>query len=254
MGDEKSGFFIKTYRAFRLALKLGIKNLIRVMLAYIFNKPAALIIKNIKCPIKVRPWTSDLFAFEQVFSHDEYEFSFDITPKLIIDGGANVGFTSIFFANKFKDAHIIAVEPESSNVAMLKENVLPYPNVEVIQSAIWNEITCLKVKDIGLGEWGFIVESVSCDHKDAFKAITIQKLLDDSGYKSIDILKLDIEGSEKEVFSKNYASWLGNVAVLIVEVHDRMNPGSSDSLINAVNCYNFDVRQHGENIVLRRVT
>jgi FkbM family methyltransferase len=253
MGDEKVGIFIKTHRAFRLAFNLGIKNLTRVAFAYIFNKQAALTLKNIKSPIKVRPWTSDLFAFEQVFSNGEYEFSIDIKPKLIIDGGANVGYTSIFFANKFANAHILAVEPESSNVALLRENALPYPNVEVIQSAIWNKTTHLKVKDVGLGNWGFIIESTNSNDPEAFVAMTIQDLIKYSCFETADIVKLDIEGSEKEVFSENYESWLGDVSILIIELHDRMKEGCSDTFINAVNKYNFNVEQHGENIVLRRV-
>ena len=176
-------------------------------------------------PIKIRMGTSDYDVFKQIFVNEEYNFPIHLNPKLIIDGGANVGYASIYFANKFNDATIFAVEPEKSNIDLLRENTYYYPNIKIIESAIWDENTTLKIKDVGFGEWAFMVEKAHPEDPNSFKAITIQKLLEESGYNKIDILKLDIEGSEKEIFLKNYEEWLGKVCILVIELHDRMKPG-----------------------------
>lgn len=183
--------------------RFGLITGIQIRLVFSFKKGIITIsIPKIKYPIKIRAKTSDIPTFEQIFLNEEYNLPVDIKPRLIIDGGANVGYASIFFANKFPQAHIIAVEPEESNFKILKENTSHYQNIESIKSGIWNENTYLKIKDIGLGKWGFMVEKVKHKEQGSFKAITIEEILKNSSYKEIDILKLDIKGSEKEFFFK----------------------------------------------------
>src|ERR1051326_8504661 len=63
----------------------------------------------------LRTGTSDLPVFRQIFIDEEYNFQIPFQPSVIFDLGANVGFASIYFANKFPNARIIAVEPEISN-------------------------------------------------------------------------------------------------------------------------------------------
>lgn len=236
-----------TYNMYK---KLGIIEGTSLLFAFLLKHPVRVNVPGILHPIKIRAGTSDISVFGQIFVDEEYSFPTDIRPELIIDGGANVGYASIFFANKYKNAHIIAVEPEKSNIELLKENTSYYPNIEIIESAIWNENTYLKVKDIGLGNWGFIVEKTKLSDIGAFKAITIQTLLEESGYEKIDILKLDIEGSEKEIFTNNYEDWLDKVSILIIELHDQMKSGCSNAFYSAIKNYSFKKTQRGENVVL----
>lgn len=46
----------------------------------------------------------------------------------------------------------------------------------------------------------------------------------------IDLLKLDIEGAEKEVFLHGSEEWLDQVDVIAVELHDRLEPGCRAAL------------------------
>src|SRR5438094_3684899 len=74
-------------------------------------------------PIFVRARTSDKPTFEQVFVFDQYDMSFlPIRPEVIIDGGANAGFTTRLFAQRYPGARIFAVEPEPSNFELLLRN------------------------------------------------------------------------------------------------------------------------------------
>ena len=68
----------------------------------------------------------------------------------------------------------------------------------------------------------------------------------------IDILKLDIEGAEKEVFTSNYHRWLPKTRILIVELHDRMKAGCSSAFIKAMADYNFTIHPKGENFLCIR--
>lgn len=239
-------------RSYYLYNALGILEGTRLIFSLFFKHTVTVNVPELSYPIKIRTKTTDINVFEQIFVRQEYNFPIDIKPKLIIDGGANVGYASIFFANKFQEAQIIAVEPEKSNFEILTENISYYPNIKIIESAIWDEDTYLKIKDVGLGKWGFMVEKAQSDESNSFKAVTIQTLLADSGYEKIDILKLDIEGSEKEIFSRNYDEWLGKVRILAIELHDRMKPGCSNAFYSATRNYNFKETQKGENIILER--
>ena len=51
-------------------------------------------------------------VFKAIFIRRNYRFPVDINPKLIIDGGAYVGYSSIYFSLKYPQAKIIAVEPK----------------------------------------------------------------------------------------------------------------------------------------------
>jgi FkbM family methyltransferase len=250
-----SNINLKTKKFNKYLHRYGINILINVLLIKlnIFNKNIFEIsLPEVRYPIKLRAKTSDLKVMEQIFLDEDYNFPIDFEPKLIIDGGAYVGYSSVFFANRFPKTKIFSIEPEESNFKLLKENIRNYENIELINAGIWNKPTYLRIKDIGLGHFGFIVEEVQESEEFSFKAITIDEILRRSGYKEIDILKLDIEGSEKEVFSENYKKWLEKVKILIIELHDRIKPGCSEALYCAVNQYNFREIKKGEYIIFIR--
>lgn len=235
--------------------RFGIIVAIKLLLSKLSDSKMKLItisLPELKYPIKLRTDSSDLDVIEQIFIDEDYNFTIDSEPKLIIDGGAYVGYSAVFFANKFPEAKIIALEPEDSNFKLLEENTRNYKNIELVKAGIWHKPAHLRIKDMGLGHFGFMVEEVTDQEEFSFEAITIGEILQRSGYRGIDILKLDIEGSEKEVFSHAYENWLNLVNVLIVELHDRIKPGCSEAFYCAVNLYNFIKYQRGENIILMK--
>jgi hypothetical protein len=59
----------------------------------------------------------------------------------------------------------------------------------------------------------------------------------------IDFLKMNIEGSEKEVFTKNYESWLPKTTAMLIELHDGKNAGCSSTVFNTIQQYNFAVAE-----------
>jgi FkbM family methyltransferase len=209
-----------------------------------FNYP-----KAFRYPVYVRRDSSDFPVFESVLVQHCYDINCGFSPKIIFDCGANIGLTTVFYANRFPEATIIAVEPEAANFELLKKNTASYPNVYLYHAGLWNKETSLKIEDHGYGAWGFMVSEVPEGTPGAVKAVSIPELMRQQQCEKIDILKIDIEGSEKELFASNYETWLPKVTLLIVELHDRMREGAALSFFKAITKYNFRLAIKGENIV-----
>jgi FkbM family methyltransferase len=168
--------------------------------------------------------SSDINVFSQIFVSDEYRtlaVSQDI--KLIIDCGANVGYSSAYFLSRFPEAHIIAVEPDRSNYEILNQNLSAYGDrVTTICSAVWSRNVGLKVHIGKVGEkreWATKVRECIEGEEADLHAMDIATLLNRSNHDRIDILKVDIEGSERIVFSQNFESWINKVGTLVIELH-----------------------------------
>lgn len=212
------------------------------------NKSGVVKVSFIRHPFQIRVGnTGDSATFNEVVLRQEYDIDIALTPKTIIDGGANIGLTAIYFASKYPEAEIISIEPEPENFNLLQENTAPYPQIKAIQSGIWSHSAHLKIIDSGKGSNAFTVEETN--ELGSLPANSIAGLMQQQGWDTIDILKLDIEGSEKHVFSENYDQWLPKTRVLVVETHDRFVKGSSKAVFNAIGQYNFSCRIKGFNLV-----
>ncbi len=182
--------------------------------------------------VRLRMGSTDLRMFQHVVAQDGYEFPFLVgtSPTVIVDAGANVGFASVWYANRYPDATILAIEPSSNNFAALTRNVRPYPNVIPIQGALWGERTTLKLTDPNDGEASYRVDSpeeftpIATSEVDAYD---VPSLMESFDIDHIDILKVDIEGSEKEVFQTS-APWIDKVGLIAIELHDRFKDGCTE--------------------------
>jgi len=193
----------------------------------------------------------DFATFEEVILRETYNVQMDFTPRYIIDGGGNIGLTAAYFATRFPESSIITLEPDRENFSLLQKNNSLDKNITAVNSGIWWRSADLVVKDTGKGNNGFVVEEVEKTTTGSVPALSVEDIMLQQGWKHIDLLKLDVEGSEKEIFSSGYQNWLPKTRVLIVEVHDRMKKGCSRSLLNAVNSFNFSLEIAGENLVFR---
>lgn len=213
-----------------------------IPLTKIFDKETILGISSseFKYPFYMRAQTSDVLNAEEIFINGDYNFKFlgDITK--IIDAGANIGFASIFFTNRFKNAKILALEPEKSNFSILKKNVYHYEYIKVLNRGLWVKNANLKISNRGKTEhWGYMVEEVKNNNEYEVKGISMEECMKIMGWNKVDLLKLDIEGSEKELFSTGYEKWLDKVKVIILELHEKMRVGATESFYNAIKNYDF---------------
>jgi FkbM family methyltransferase len=207
-------------------------------------------------PFLLRIRSSDVPTYRQIFVEQEYNFSAARQPEVIIDAGANIGLASIYFANKYPAAKIIAIEPEASNFALLKRNVAPYPQIVPVQAALWHRNEEIDLVDPGLGKWGFMTEKKGPSENlpgstcHAVAAMTVDRIMSDHDLTKIDTLKIDIEGAEREVFSDT-SSWIDKVNSLIIELHERMKVGCNRSFYCGSNGFDEEWQQ-GENVFLSR--
>lgn len=201
-------------------------------------------------PIYLRRKGSDYVVFEDIFLKYEYHFKHMSKPEVILDAGANIGLAAVFFKRKFPDVNIICVEPESSNFEMLKMNTAKYKGVTCIQKGLWHKTCSLKITDDGLGEWGFTVREASDGDTDTVEAISIPDIMKDFELDNINVVKMDIEGSEVEVMGKNHESWIPKTETLLVELHDRLRPGCSKSVFSTLVQYDFSLDHVGENTIV----
>ena len=167
-------------------------------------------------------------------------------PRIIVDAGAHVGLAAVVFASKYPAAEIFALEPEPANFEILQKNAALYPNIRPVQMGLWHKRARLEIADTTADTWSFRVRET--DSADGIPAIDILSLMRDFELERIDVLKLDIEGSEVEVLSHS-KPWLHYIDALIVELHDRFRPGCNAALNTALQDYEYFRNEYGENIV-----
>lgn len=219
------------------------------------QKTYTLHVRHVSFPLYCRARTSDRWAFGQVFVRKEYgDLPTDHRPKLIIDCGANVGYTSVYFLTRYASSRVIAVEPDLQNYRLLQRNLAPYgERALAIHAAVWSEPTHLKLcsaQETNKGEWAFWVRECQPDETPDVPALDIQTILSDSGFGQIDILKIDVEGAETQIFSQSYGGWIDKVETFLIELH---GPEAESVFRSALGKRPFHFSRTGEVTVARRV-
>ena len=254
---------IAAYRA-RLGTLALVKLLFLIILSRVFGRQflglsakfpiQKMVLPGLKQPVYVRPASTDIEVMQQVLLDNEYEFSLPSPPKVIVDAGANIGLASVYFANKYPDATIIALEPDPSNFKLVEMNTAAYPQIRRMNVALWNENKQLNLFSAKGGHCGFRTLEGKADELELCgetRAVTIDKVMEIHGLKFIDILKIDIEGAELEVFQHS-STWIDRVGALMAEVHDSYKPGCSDAFYAATKSFRPDVVIKGETILRLR--
>ncbi|MBQ7628938.1 MAG: FkbM family methyltransferase, partial [Selenomonadaceae bacterium] len=171
----------------------------------------------------------------------------DFQPKVIIDCGSNIGYSTLYFANTYPDAQIYAIEPEKINFKFLRYNTIFYDNIQLINSAVWGKETSVRLEETELGERGYMTDETSDDDPNGIKTTTLGKLIYDNGINEIDLLKIDVVGAEKEIFgAEGVDDWLSKVKVLSLVIHDELKSGASFEVFKAISKYkwNFSTRNN----------
>jgi FkbM family methyltransferase len=217
-------------------------------------RPFRLFSQHAQFGLWCRPGTSDLDVFRQIYLDREYACLDDTRQAgLVIDCGANVGYSSAYFLTQFPRCRVIAIEPDEGNFAQLARNLAPYrERARLIQSAVWSRRCGLKISEQPFRdgrEWAVQVRECRRDESPDMTAVDIGSLLAESGCASISILKIDIEAAERIVFGENYQSWLAAVENLVIELHD---DECREVFFRAIRGLPFKVSQCGELTVCRR--
>ena len=176
----------------------------------------------------------DINTVYQIFGYEEYDLSslkiwkktklISKKKSLIVDCGSNIGSSSRYFAEIFSDCQIIAIEPDFDNYNMSKKNIF-YDKIKIINSAVASKNLNYKV----------ISKKDPRAHRIKYKkgkkeniTMTINQILKLEKNFTPYIIKIDIEGFEKELFKENI-EWMDKFKIIIIEIHDWMLPSKSIS-------------------------
>jgi len=159
-------------------------------------------------------------AYKEIFLHDIYKFTADNKTPYILDCGANVGVSILYFKKMYPDCEIIGFEPDKKIFKVLQKNVTTFnlKNVTLLEKALWDKEVPLPFFDEG-ADGGRIPNGdslITPGH--TVDAVSLKPFLD----KPVDFLKIDVEGVE-DVILKDIEPLLKNVKNLFVEYHSFSN-------------------------------
>lgn len=219
-----------------------------------FNRETSKIIKLRKFP------SSDFQVYYQIYECCEYlpvvnsykeKFkNYKDIELNIIDIGSNIGLTTLFFLEHFTNANVIAIEPEIENFKVLDFNLNSnYNKIKKIYGAIWYSVTSLKIVNDFRDklDWSFRVEET--EDANGIRATTINQIITENDLKIIDILKIDIEGSEKQLFNPELSNldFLKITKCLAIEVHDEFE--CREDIYKILTKYNFEYKSFAQTTI-----
>ncbi len=183
-------------------------------------------------PVRLRNQSSDFLVFQQVFMQEEYKKVVEIIMEnkvainTIIDLGSNIGLTTLFLFQYFPKANFICVEPDNGNFHLMNFNLSSIKNIRTYKKAVWSEH-----KEVYLNrnfrdqkDWAIAASDNNQESYSKVDTVTIDDLMKENNIHIIDLLKIDIEGSEKELFKDfESTSFLDFTKVIAIEIHDELD-------------------------------
>jgi FkbM family methyltransferase len=158
----------------------------------------------------------------QIFGALEYgPIPESVSPGLIVDCGAYAGYSAVSFLERYPEAELIAIEPDPGNAAIARQNLAPYgERATLIEAAVWPHTTPLRMRRGAFGdgrEWSFQVEACPPGETPDVEGIALEDVF---ASRTVDLLKVDIERGELELFS-GPCPWLRLVRTIAIELHGR---------------------------------
>ena len=213
--------------------------------------------KNARYPLRMRTGkSSDREVLDQIFIRPEYEPIALVNPTTIIDLGANVGYSSAYFLSRYPSAKVIALEPDHDNFLICRRNLEPFgARATVLHGAAWPERRVLVVKK-GVFADGREWATQVCPPTDfgtddpLVQAYDIDSLIALTHSREVDLLKIDIEKSEQELFSRNTDAWMPKIRNICIELHDEE---CEATFFSALSKYAYESSRSGELTICRNL-
>lgn len=200
----------------------------------------------------VRKYTRDLMVFSEFFLDDGYLSDVRQIDKkqdvhFIVDAGANIGCSALFLSAYLSNAQLVCVEPETSNFDLLQKNISLNGlsgKIKCLNKALWNSCTHL---DLMQRDWSsdayHVMDKKSPDEIiSRTETTTIPKIMEDCHVRSIDFLKIDIEGAEKALFEdeEQLSQYLPCTKQIAMEVHEEFI--STSKIGSVLESFGFNIR------------
>lgn len=189
-------------------------------------------------PLRLRCGTSDIAVFYQVFCVEEYKAITHLRVHTFLDLGANIGLSAAYLLSAFPEAKGLCVEPDRDNLDLCRENLARYGERVLLQEgAVGAESGCCRLDAAAIGDHKEFARTFSRveDAADAIPIITVRDFLRLAGVERFDLVKIDIEGAETEVFGRA-TDWLDHVDNLVIEIHGQQ---ARDVVMQALAGYTY---------------
>lgn len=214
--------------------------------------------RQVRHPLQVRlRRSSDMSVFDQIFVCEQYSCLRDLEePSLVLDLGANVGFSAAYFLSAFPKARIVAVEPDERNLAICQANLAPYGDrVLLLHGAVWSRpatLRLLKGTFLDGREWTTQVDELLEEQgtSEGVQAWDVGSLIDMVGDNTVDLLKVDIERAELSVFGNSAGSWLSRVRNICIELHGK---DCEEVFFAAIKDFDYELERSGELTICRNL-
>lgn len=222
-----------------LAAKIGVLQTINYLLQRKLKSKGVFVkvrVPNLPNVIFLRNKTYDIHIFYQIFVKEDMEFNYSDSISTIMDCGANIGLSTLYFKRRFPHAKIISIEPEKRNYELLIKNTRYYSNIYTLQNGVYGEDCNLQVIDIGEGESSYRTLTINNHEKmlHTIPCLSINSVMNEFELNKIDILKMDIEGSEKQCLLSPKTEWLKKTKFFLVEIHEAIYPGLKKEILNLI--------------------
>lgn len=237
-----------------LVVFLGPRQALRYLAARAARRasPMRVRVAGLSHPVLVRPARSDMWALWQVFGLGECALrSAALEPvRTIVDAGANVGYASLYYAQAYPDARILAIEPDAENARVASENLRHHANAKVLRGALWHRSAPVEIENPGDQSWAFRVKEKGAGAPAAVPGYTMPELLRTAGFDGASVVKIDVEGAELQLFREGPLDWLDACGRLVIEVHGE---DAEDAVVSAMKARPFSLERQGEKLVFTRV-
>ena len=232
---------------------LGFQNAVTLLTGLLAREQrlGQLTLPNYSAPVWFRLGTADAFVVRQVFTVQQYAPLTQISNvKFIIDCGGNIGCSALYFMKHFPDAELVAIEPQRDNADLFRQNLLTFSSrVHLIEAAIWSRETELYFRNSNAATSSYEVAEIG--ESEVIKTVTLANILRTWKFSRIDILKIDIEGAEADLFSKNVSSWLPHTRNIGIELHRERD---KDVFFRAMSEFNYELISSGETTICKNIT
>jgi FkbM family methyltransferase len=175
--------------------------------------------------ISYRPGTSDLTIIHEVLLRpiSQYWVPNLIEPNVILDIGAHIGISSVFFANRFPQSEVYSFEPIDENFSLLMKNIAGYRNIKTFPVALGKSDETKEiyasVNERNFGGYSFLDRGTQKQIKKSVQIKNTTEYLCKIGINKSDLIKIDAEGSEYDIVTAIDLNILKSTRWIIGELH-----------------------------------
>ncbi len=202
---------------------------------------------NKRAKFIVRNNTSDQLIIFEVWKLHEYDerpgFKINSSDTVVVIG-AQIGVFSVLAAQKTKNGRVISYEPFDKNYGQLIKNIKlnKIKNIKPVKLAVGDKMGKVQLFVDKFNTGGHSMYLTKNRHPETIDIIKLESIFRTHKLKTIDFLKIDVEGAEYDILLNVPNKILKRIKKIVIEYHDRIKPGYDHGMIvNKLKSAGFEV-------------